>query len=466
MATALIDEARIRIGNDRASREGAYVLYWMQQSQRAECNHALEYSVQQANQHGVPLLVAFGLMDDYPEANVRHYRFMLEGLQETIRALARRKIKMVIQRGAPPEVALRLGKRAVLIVCDRGYLRHQRAWRAQVSREARCRVVEVEGDVVVPVSVVSQKAEYAARTLRPKLHKRLEDYLVDLNTTPLDTDSRRLDVSTVDLDDIDAVLRKLKLETDVPPVDHFFQGGTSRARRLLEEFLEQHLPHYQENRNQPQTDVTSHLSKYLHFGQISPVYVAVKAREVSGVARDQRASFLEELIVRRELAMNFVRYTNDYDQYSCLPEWARKTLAKHQDDPREHVYTKQQLEDAETHDEYWNAAMREMRYTGYMHNYMRMYWGKKILEWTNTPNYAYRVALELNNKYFLDGRDANSYAGVGWVFGLHDRPWQEREIFGTVRYMSASGLERKSDIQGYVQKVDRLVAASREVWGE
>jgi deoxyribodipyrimidine photo-lyase len=193
---------------------------------------------------------------------------------------------------------------------------------------------------------------------------------------------------------------------------------------------------------------------------VSPVQVALAARE-SKAADNQRESFLEELIVRRELAQNFAEYSPHYDSFECVPEWARKTLDKHRSDERHHQYTQGQLERARTHDPYWNAAMREMRYTGYMHNAMRMYWGKKILEWSSTPEHAHRTTLALNNRYFLDGRDANSYANIGWLFGLHDRPWGEREIFGTVRYMSSGGLERKADMEAYLEKVDRLVAEAR-----
>ena len=162
------------------------------------------------------------------------------------------------------------------------------------------------------------------------------------------------------------------------------------------------------------------------------------------------------MVIRRELAINFVNYHDRYDSFTCLPAWAQKSLAEHRPDPRETVYTRRQMEDAATHDPYWNAAMREMKHTGFMHNYMRMYWGKKILEWTRTPAHGFRTALSLNNTYFLDGRDPNSYAGVGWVFGLHDRAWFERPIFGKIRYMAASGLERKCDIRGYVEKVEGL----------
>ena len=178
MASQPVQNTRIQRLNDRELKKGSYVLYWMQQSQRAEYNHALEYAVQQANALGQGVLVGFGLMDDYPEANLRHYTFMVEGLRETQASLAQQGIKMVIQRGSPADVASDLGRKASLIVCDRGYLSHQKAWRAQVARSAACRVVQVESDVVVPIEVVSNKAEYAARTIRPKIHKHLNDYLV------------------------------------------------------------------------------------------------------------------------------------------------------------------------------------------------------------------------------------------------------------------------------------------------
>jgi deoxyribodipyrimidine photo-lyase len=198
------------------------------------------------------------------------------------------------------------------------------------------------------------------------------------------------------------------------------------------------------------------MSPYLHFGQVSPVYLAVEARRRLAVAPRDVETLLEELIVRRELAVNFVEYTPDYDSFESLPQWARAALERHRDDRRPHVYTTGELASARTHDPYWNAAMREMVHTGFMHNYMRMYWGKKILEWSRTPAAAYRTTLELNNRYFLDGRDPNSYTGVAWIYGVHDRAWQERPIFGKIRYMAASGLRRKCDIEGYVAKVRKM----------
>jgi deoxyribodipyrimidine photo-lyase len=452
-----IPKTRIQILNDAVITKGKYVLYWMQQSQRAEYNHALEYAIQQANRLGQGVLVAFGLMDDYPEANRRHFTFMLEGLRETQSTLAKRGIKMAVQMGAPAEVALKLGRNGSLIVCDCGYLRHQKAWRDQVARQAACRVVQVESDAIVPLRVVSDKGEYAARTIRPKIHKHLPDYLTDFKPTSVKNASLNLNVKSIKLDNIDDVLRKLKIDHGISAVSKFFKGGTSRARQIFKTFLHQRLPRYVANRNQPQTNDVSTMSPYLHFGQISPLYLALQISRVDSHLQAGKESFLEEMIVRRELAMNFVNYAPHYDSYKCLPNWARQTLAEHKNDPREYVYTRPQLENAQTHDQYWNAAMREMRYTGFMHNYMRMYWGKKILEWSKTPEHAFRTTLAINNKYFLDGRDPNSYTGVAWIFGIHDRAWFERPIFGKIRYMAASGLERKCDIKGYVKKVDNLV---------
>jgi deoxyribodipyrimidine photo-lyase len=454
-----IEAARIRRLSERAPAAGRYVLYWMQQSQRAAWNPALEHAVRSANERGLPVVVGFGLMADYPDANRRHYAFMLQGLAAVERALQARGIAFVMRKGAPAEVALALAGHAALVVCDRGYLRHQKAWREHVASAAPCAVVEVEGDVVVPVEVASDRHEPAARTLRPKLHRVWDDYLRPLDETPAEHDAGKLALrSGIDLSDLERALDDLQLDRGVPPVRRF-AGGTGAARRQLAGFLENGLDGYADGRSEPGAFRCSLLSPYLHFGQISPVEVAlaVRAARVGGAA--DRSSYLEELIVRRELSMNYVNFNRDYDRYDSLPEWARATLRAHRDDPREHRYGTRELAAAATHDGHWNTAMREMVHTGFMHNYMRMYWAKKILEWSKTPEQAFATALALNNRYFLDGRDANSYANVAWAFGLHDRPWPERPVFGKVRYMNAKGLERKFDMKSYRYAVDRLVAA-------
>ncbi|SDS63580.1 Deoxyribodipyrimidine photo-lyase type II [Friedmanniella luteola] len=456
-----IQAERVQLLNDDAVRDdGRHVLYWMQQAQRAELNHALEYAVRRANDLGLPLLVAFGLMDGYPEANLRHYHFMVHGLADVADALRRRHVPFVVQRGAPDEVALRLAADAALVVCDRGYLRPQRAWRERVAAEAGCSVVQVESDVVVPVELASDKKETAARTLRPKITRHLERFLVALPQARL-VDTTVPDVEGEDLDDPDALLDRLALDRSVAPV-LLFEGGTSAGERVLADFLASRFAEYAAHRNQPQTDHVSHMSKYLHFGQLSPVYIALQVREHADRVDENVETYLEELIVRRELPMNFVYYEPRYDSYEQLPGWARQTLAEHARDRRDPQYTAQQLEDGQTDDPYWNAAMDEMRYAGYLHNYMRMYWGKKILEWSATPEEAYATTLRLNNTYFVDGRDANSYANVAWVFGQHDRGWTERTVFGKTRYMNAAGLERKADPQAFVEKVARTVAAAQQ----
>ena len=458
----MIHPERIQALNDRPVGDGRYVLYWMQASQRANCNHALEHAIRRADERSLPVVVAFGLTDEYPEANERHYAFMLDGLAETARALDERGVRLVVRRGSPPEVAADLAADAALVVADRGYLRHQRQWREQLAEGVDCRVEQVEADVVVPVETVSDKAEYAARTIRPKHRRHWDAFLRPLEeTTPKreslglrlppagNSESRDLDAS-----DADGILASLDIDRSVPRSGRYL-GGASRAEERLGAFIADKLSRYADERSDPSLDIQSHMSPYLHFGQISPLSIALRIRDASAPAAAKDA-FLEELLIRRELAVNYVRFDHRYDRYDGLPEWARGTLAAHESDARPEVYNRPRLEKCDTHDPYWNAAMREMVVTGKMHNYMRMYWGKKIIEWTRSPKGAFGTMLALNNAYFIDGRDPASYANVGWCFGLHDRPWTERDVFGTVRYMNDRGLERKFDIDAYVKWTEGL----------
>jgi deoxyribodipyrimidine photo-lyase len=461
----MIHDERIKLLNDKQVQEGKYVLYWMQSSQRAEDNHALEFAITQANSLNLPLLVAFGLMDDYPDANLRHYTFMLQGLQDAQKTLAKRGIKMVVQHGNPADVAIKLSKDAALVVVDRGYLRPAKSWREKAAKEMPCKLVQVETDVVVPVDSVSDHTEFAARTIRPKIARLLDKFIQPVEKIPVKRKSLDLDVSGFDLSDIANLANSLKLDKSVLPVDTPYSGGQTTARKTFMDFLEQRFKTYVPNRNQPQTSDTSYMSRYLHFGNISPLELVFMLREKGPVTKtlgqENIDSYIEELVVRRELAINFCNFTPNYDSYDCLPAWAKKTLNEHRHDKRTHLYSLEQLEKAQTHDPYWNAAQKEQIYTGYMHNYMRMYWGKKILEWSASPEEAFKNALYLNNKYFIDGRNANGFVGVAWCFGVHDRPWGERAIFGMVRYMNAAGLERKADPKAYVQKVELLVAKAR-----
>ena len=428
-----------------------FVLYWMQASQRAWENPALEYAAEKANELGKPLVVLFGLTADFPGANARHYLFMLEGLEETRKDLDKRGVRMVVRSGSPGRLACHLGRRASLVVVDRGYLRVEREWRAEAARALECPLIEVESNVIVPVDTASPKEDYSAATFRPKVRRRLRRFLVPLQHNRLKKDSLSLRLDSLDLKDPGKVLAELGIDRKVGP--GAFRSGASGARALLADFIEKKLADYPEARNDPGLDGQSNLSPYLHFGQISPIEIALAVKKRGGPGA---AAFLEELIVRRELSMNFVRYNPRYDEYAALPAWSRASLAKHRKVPREYIYTYDQFDGARTHDPYWNAAQKEMALTGKMHGYMRMYWGKKILEWSKTPEEAYGTALRLNDAYELDGRDPNGFAGVAWCFGKHDRPWGERPIFGTVRYMNAAGLRRKFDADAYVRKVDSL----------
>lgn len=451
----MISRERIHRINDKDIRkDGGYILYWMQAAQRVEWNHALEFAIEQSNRYAKPLVVYFGLTDGYPEANLRHYRFLLEGLADVKKSLETRGIRFILLHTEPDLGALKLAQEAVVLVTDRGYVRIERTWREEVAQKAPCLVVEVETNLVVPVEETSIKAEYAAATIRKRIHRKLPSFNQLLRTRKVFYPSLLLSLplEELSLSDLDGILSTMDIDHDVPVVEGI-PGGTTAAKERLEDFLCNKLEHYAVERNQPGQDFGSGLSPYLHFGQISPLYIL---REVAKVPGKNSEAFLEELIIRRELAFNFVWYQRDYDAYSTLPDWARKSLGKHQGDERPILYDRKTLEQARTHDPYWNAAQEELLRSGVMHNYMRMYWGKKILEWSSTPEEAFERALSLNNRYALDGRDPNSFAGVAWCFGLHDRPWQERSIFGMVRYMNAAGLERKFRMQEYLDRVKSL----------
>jgi len=441
----LIHQDRVKVLHTATPARGSFVLYWMQASQRAHYNHALEYAIEQANTLALPVGVLFCLTDDYPDANLRHYSFMVEGLRSTVDTLAARGISTLIVRGSPVIQVPRVARRAALVVTDCGYLRHQEEWRSEVAERLDCPFVRVETDAIVPVDSASPKAEYSAATLRPKLGRILLRYLVPVLPVDPVAPPLQFDEASLDPSDMDAILAASSIDRSVGHVETF-RGGTGEAEKRLATFLDEKLEDYERLRSNPATQYSSGLSPYLHFGQISPLFVALQVRDHGGHGAE---AFLEELIIRRELSINFVHYNARYDSFAALPDWARKTLSEHEADTRPYVYDLEVLERAVTHDPYWNAAQMEMVRTGSMHNYMRMYWGKKIIEWSPTPAEAYSRALYLNNRWQLDGRDPNSYAGVAWCFGMHDRPWRERPVFGKVRYMNAAGLERKFPIRDY-----------------
>jgi deoxyribodipyrimidine photo-lyase len=450
----MIQKERVEILNDKNIKKGKYVLYWMQASQRAEYNHALEFAILKANELRQPVVAFFGITDHFPEGNERHYAFMLAGLRGVKHALEKRGIQIVIQHQSPELGAIQMAKGASLVVSDRGYLKIQKAWRKDAAEHMDCPLLQVESDVVVPVEETSPKEEYAAATIRPKIHRKLEQFLVPLKETKPVADSLSLTFDSFKVEDVDKAVSELQIDKTVKKVN-YLHGGTEEARKHLDVFIDEKLEHYAELRNDPTLDYLSLMSPYLHFGQISPLFIALS---VSRSRSSGKEAYLEELIVRRELSMNFVYYNERYDSFESIPNWAKKSLKTHQKDKRAYLYTRQEFEEGRTHDPYWNAAQKEMVLTGKMHGYMRMYWGKKILEWSESPEEAFGIALYLNNKYELDGRDPNGFAGVAWCFGKHDRPWVERKVFGNIRYMNEGGLKRKFDAAGYVKRVEQLEA--------
>ena len=449
----MIQRERVKALNGIAPpQKGDYAVYWMQRSQREGWNHALEYCIERANELGVPPVVLFVLTEGYPEANLRHYRFMAEGLAETGRRLEARGIPLVVRAGYPPDEVERFCREARICVCDTAYTRVPRQWRAEAAGRLSIPLLEIESDAVVPVSEASPKEEYTAGTLRPKIHRQLPVYLKSLARR---SPARRADPGAFDglaPASLPQEVERLNIDTSVTPVEGV-RGGSEEAEARLEQFIAEKLDRYDEESNDPVAGTVSGLSPYLHFGQISPLQIAIQLMASSSPGKE---AFLEQLVVRRELALNFTYYDPSYDSFAALPQWARTSLGVHADDVRPVLYSPEQLEEGETADPYWNAAQRELLLTGTMHNYMRMYWGKKILEWSPTPEEAFSRALLLNNRYGLDGRDPNSFAGIAWCFGKHDRAWSERPIFGKVRYMNDRGLRRKFAIDRYVERIRAL----------
>ncbi len=443
-----IEKQRIHILNDFDFCKGNYVLYWMQTAQRVQYNHALTCSISFANKLNLPLLVFFGLSENYPEGNMRHFQFLLEGLAETSEELKKKNIRMIVWMIDPVEGVINLAASAAAVVTDFGYLKISEDWIYRAAKEIRTKFVAVESNVIVPVRTASFKEDYSAATFRPRIKKLINLYLNKIPELKVNHSSIDFKIKSINLNSPRSILEEMNIDKSVASVD-WIKGGASRAVRLLNSFIRRKLDDYPEKRNHPSLDFSSHMSPYLHFGQISPIYIAKKILDTDSPGRDV---FLEELIVRRELSFNFVYYNKNYDSIESLPDWARGSLLKHESDRRETIYSGMDLENANTHDPYWNAAQNELVTTGKMHNYMRMYWGKKIIEWTEGPETAFDNMVYLNNKYALDGRDPNSYAGIAWCMGKHDRPWGERAIFGKIRYMNDKGLKRKFDMEPYLNK--------------
>jgi deoxyribodipyrimidine photo-lyase len=452
----LADQPRVLVRRAGPPRDGGRsVVYWMQRAMRIVDNPALDVAIEAGNLLGLPVVVFFSVISNYPNANLRHYYFLQQSLRDVAEDAAGRGVGFVLRRHPDNSLEAFLEEvQAALLIGDENPCREPERWRKVLARRLKLPYWTVDADVVVP-SRVFGRDYFLLHHFRPHLQRELPKFLVPHQNIPPQQEwkPRRSLASFPLSEDITAGFDKL--DRSVAPVDTF-AGGTHAALRRLHDFVHDGLARYEVERNHPELQGTSRLSPYLHFGNISPITIAlavddaVKQGRALASARDR---FLDQSIGWRELSALFVRYNENYDRWESAEPWARKSLREHARDSRPQRYTFEQLERAETHDELWNAAQREMVATGWMHNYMRMYWAKKILEWAPDPATAFDWAMILNDKYELDGRDPNGYAGIAWaIVGKHDRPWFDRPVFGVVRSMTAAATAKKFKSQEYIRQ--------------
>ena len=429
---------------------GGPVIYWMTREQRVTDNWALLLAQNIAVEHKRPIIVVFCLVPDYPGANIRHYGFMLKGLQEVEQKLRKLEIPFVLLRGTPPEIlpGYLAKTKGSFLVTDFDPLHIKQSWQQDVGDAINGSFYVVDGHNIVPCWHASPKQEYGAYTLRPRIKKLLPDFLCDFPAlVPHPAGSNKVSAAPVDWHKVYSYVA----DHSVPEVD-WLMPGEKAANESIRGFIKDGLKAYDQKRNDPNLDGQSGISPYLHFGHIAPQRVALLVNKAR-VHAEKKEAFLEELIVRRELADNFCYYNENYDRFEGFPDWARKSLDAHRSDKREYQYSLETFEHGKTHDELWNAAQRQMVERGKMHGYLRMYWAKKILEWSASPEEAMEIAIHLNDRYELDGRDPNGFAGIAWSMGgVHDRAWQERPVFGKVRYMSYAGCARKFDVKQYIAR--------------
>jgi deoxyribodipyrimidine photo-lyase len=435
------------------------IIYWMSRDQRAFDNWALIYARELAERFETSLGVLFCLAPKFLDATLRQYDFMIKGLKSIESDLNKLNIPFFVLTGDPEREIPKFIKEsgAGALVGDFSPLKIKRGWNDNIIRKIDIPFFEIDAHNIVPCWVVSEKQEYAAYTIRPKINRLLDRFMDKYPALKKQTTRFPLKTKAIKWREIE---NKIKVDRSVRPVD-WCKPGYHSGMEALKEFKRKRLSDYNDRRNDPTQKAQSDLSPYLHFGQISAQRVAM---EISAQKKypESVKSFLEELIVRRELSDNYCFYNDNYDSIGSFPSWALETLKKHLKDKREYVYSRRKLETAETHDPLWNAAQNEMVYTGKMHGFLRMYWAKKILEWSKSPEEAFKTAIYLNDRYQLDGRDPNGFTGVAWsIGGVHDRPWPERKIFGKIRYMSYDGCRRKFDIDKYISNIEKLKKSAK-----
>ncbi len=443
--------------------EGKYFVYWAQVNRRVSFNQGLDYAIDLANQASLPLLVYEEISCSYRYANDRFHIFMLEGVADLAKAArtlgAGYVFHLQLAKSQPKDTFLHIVQNARAIVADDYPVSTVREYNRKISQKVSCSYFVADSSCIIPMSLF-EKREYAAYTIRPKIKKFLPQWLVAPEKIRLKQRWKEQQPfselhTEVEIDQIPSLIASSEINHQVRPSTEF-RGGAASAARQLKSFLKKSLFRYAGEKNEPSAHATSNMSPYLHFGHISALEIALAVRAYAEEHKLIADEYLEELIVRRELAFNFLRYTKVPVTLSDLPEWAQKTLRAHDGDPRSHTYSLQEFEFAETHDALWNACQKELLIRGKIHGYYRMYWGKKIIEWATSHQEALEIMIHLHDHYALDGRDPNTYTNILWCFGLHDRPWGERPVFGQIRWMSLEGMRRKTDVDAYIREIETL----------
>jgi len=482
-----VPETRTRIEKrDPVNRDGGFVLYWMTSFRRVRYNFALERAVAWAADLGNPLVVVEELRCGQRWDSDRSHRFVLQGMADN-----RERVKdspalyypfLESVPGEADSLLVALAGQSCVVVTDDYPMRLRRDAVEKAARSADVRVESVDSNGLLPL----RAADWAFPTAY-SFRRFLQQVLMEhLQETPKAEPLKDVPIPVIAVLPVSIAKRWPPADLDrlmksegslaLLPMDHSVKsadlcGGASAAENLLRTFIDWKLSRYSGQRNQPQRDVASGLSPHLHFGHISPheAFIEIAHSQhwhpgtVTGPAQGKRSgwwgmdgnaeAFLDQLVTWRELGFNACSHLHGYDRYESLPPWALETLGKHAGDPRAHLYSYEEFESVRTHDRLWNAAQTQLVREGRIHNYLRMLWGKKILEWTPSPETALKVMIELNNKYALDGRDPNSYSGIFWILGRYDRPWgPERPVFGKVRYMSSENTARKVRVAEYIRK--------------
>ncbi|KAJ3682608.1 hypothetical protein LUZ60_015181 [Juncus effusus] len=448
------------------------VIYWMFRDQRVSDNWALLHAASLASSLSAPFAVAFSLFPPpfFLSARARQVNFLLRGMKKIERKCGEYNVPFFFfeekPRDSVPGLVERLG--ASTLVVDFSPLRQIKAELDEVLGRIGPQVAvhQVDAHNIVPVWIASDKLEYSAKTIRSKINKLLPEYLIEFPKLNIQTTKWNHE-NPPNVDWVSLIAQVNREAGDVAEID-WCEPGEDAAMEVLigsnNGFLTKRIKNYKNDRNDPNKPrALSSLSPYLHFGQISAQRCALEAQKYKKINPQAIEAFLEELIVRRELADNYCNYQPNYDALNGAWSWAQKTLLDHANDKRDHIYTREQLEKGKTADPLWNASQLEMVYYGKMHGFMRMYWAKKILEWTSGPQEALSIAIYLNDKYHIDGRDPNGYVGCMWsICGVHDQGWKERPVFGKIRYMNYAGCKRKFNVDAYISYVNKLISQMKK----